>query len=264
MIFFTPLLTLGQGNVQLNNNYFTGDDIKVLLLKNAQGIENGIANRSEGATLAGLKFLGAAGKPGIYRVDFVFTPSLRETYNILILPKVPGLGFSANAVPSPTINTRYTALLTALNNYSADHKSLKPILNQAAAAFIKKHVVDGPVSLVACLAAIPSGANPIFVITCKSTAVPIAKDLVICVLEAANEQLYQAKYLSPTDYSYFKDQLKFLNFAISLANAEGIYDALLATADFSANADQENLIMGADYGGQLYKKYEFILKFKPK
>ena len=77
-----------------------------------------------------------------------------------------------------------------------------------------------------------------------------------------NDELLKVGYLTQEDYTFFKTNLAGVDFIASYTMADNLYEKLYATASATASSQAKDLLLGVDYGSQLFKKFQFVLKFK--
>lgn len=261
LLFCFPVFVFAQGNALFSKKvYTTGEDVSVKLLSKTTGTLNGISGSSDGARNIGTFTLGKAGTAGLYRLDFVFSPTKTETYNILVLPDVDAATDLPAIQPIKKVDIKFARFLEAATKYWKDGKSRKVIMSNAVSKYIAGNSVNAPVTVFVCISWSATAVNPVLGIACAKGTLEAARAMSVSMLEAINEQLYADKYLTKVEFDYFKINLSLADFAISLGTSSNQFERMLALAQLADS--QGALTIGASYGDQFFKKYQFILKYK--
>lgn len=246
--------------------YKVNENVSGTLTKKAEGIYNEIINSSQGPQLITFD-LGKTEKPGFYRVDFKFSKDDFETYFVFIYPNDVDPSSLISIIPVKIIKISYLKFIEAIMKFRNDKRSFAPILTSALKEYFKTHAIDIPVGITACIAVPVTAAgapllSPVLAAQCSSYEFETSKGLLIQFLYELNEGLFTYGYLNSSDYQLFKANIKSLDFITGFVLGDNILDKLLAVCSLSEEDDQKKLVMGANFGNQFYKKYQFILKLK--
>lgn len=243
--------------------YKVNESVTGTLTQKVTGISNEIINGSQ--VPQNLAYdLGVATKAGIYRVDFYFSPIDVESYFIYIYPSSVSSADLNSIVPAKTIKTNFSKFIEAIIKYNKDKNSFVPIITKSIKEYSTTHAIDLTVGFAACIA-VPISASgglllsPIFAAQCRSSSFDATKDLLIQFMGDLKETLFTKKYLTANEYQIFKAEIKALDVVTNFTLGNTL-EKVLAVASLTEIDTEQKIVMGADFGDQLYKKYQFILK----
>ncbi|MBS1519836.1 MAG: hypothetical protein JST50_02475 [Bacteroidetes bacterium] len=264
ILLLIPFSAMGQSVLFDKSVYNISENVTCTLLVGADGIENGIVPSSMRAVALGKLNLGTSTSAGYFPVTFKFG-AIVENYCVLILPTGVGAGSGPPIIkPAPASDSRYGLFLDKLIEYSKEKGSFRSILDRVFKKYVAAYPVQGPVTVVACIGVPVSGSNPIFVFTCKQGLEAMAKDLGVFTLESINEELLAKGKISQDDYNFYKINIGAIQYLINAYTADGVLDTFSAIATATDTDTGDHLAYGASISDQVIKKYQFIIKFKPK
>jgi hypothetical protein len=189
----------GQSISFSKNAYKTNESIKTTVVGDLQGVENGIKNNSYVAS-QGILDLGAASKPGFYRVDFKFKGNVTKSYLIGILSQDDATTEEyIIPIDNPGIAIASPIVVKMFRYFQMEQGNLLDVTKNATIKFGRENAVGLVLNVSFCITMV--SGQPVIAAICKKLSASNLKKLGFEVMKAYVDDMKAKDYITEAEYN---------------------------------------------------------------